>query len=282
MLWTSLIPLVVTLREYVISNFVSFGSNNQLTERWVKDSNECTYLKKDEKMANIYAMVRSYTVLQFQEDANEALSDRKRKGNIYFNSGKKGERLDKRTGMVEVAVQDVKDSDIRGSIFLDIVLKRTIQMQDELDIVNHKDDSRQKIKQHLLKDDLRFETILRNTEIEKLTAAMNKPHKRCNAIQSEKGAENTAFTRQEIKFSKVLTKHIELVREELIYLGVEFDVALKIRKLLGILRDHHKKQKKKSFTDVHGYPPRDIDLDLLHFKPENKTVLEWGDAYCDS
>ena len=69
-------------------NFLSFGSNNQLTERWIKDSNECTYLKKDEKMSNIYAMVRSFTVLQFQEDANEELADRTRKGNLYFNSGK--------------------------------------------------------------------------------------------------------------------------------------------------------------------------------------------------
>ena len=137
--------------------------------------------------------------------------------------------------MVEVAVQDVKDSDIRGSIFLDIVLKQTIQMQDELDMVNHNDDSRQNIKQHLLKDDLRFETILRNTEIEKLTAAMNKPHKRCNAIQSEKGAENTAFTRQEIKFSKVLTKHINLVHDELTYLGIEFD---------STVRNHNKCEKR--------------------------------------
>ena len=64
-MWTSIIPSVVNLREYITGNFVSFGSNNQLTKRWVKDSNECTYLKKDEKMSNLYAMMRSYTVLQF-------------------------------------------------------------------------------------------------------------------------------------------------------------------------------------------------------------------------
>eukprot|EP00560_Eucampia_antarctica_P002894 CAMPEP_0197840184 /NCGR_PEP_ID=MMETSP1437-20131217/45456_1 /TAXON_ID=49252 ORGANISM="Eucampia antarctica, Strain CCMP1452" /NCGR_SAMPLE_ID=MMETSP1437 /ASSEMBLY_ACC=CAM_ASM_001096 /LENGTH=226 /DNA_ID=CAMNT_0043449749 /DNA_START=1145 /DNA_END=1822 /DNA_ORIENTATION=- len=226
-------------------------------------------------MANIYAMVRSYTVLQFQKDANDVLSDRARKGNLYFESGKKGERVDRRTGMVEVTAADAKDSDIRGSIFLEVVLKRTIQMQKELEKVGNNGGARQQIKQHLITDDSRFETILRNTEIENLTTAMNKPHKRCNAIQSEKGSENTAFMRQEIKFSKVLSKHIELVREELTHLGIEFDLTIKIRKLMEKLRNYHKSVQTKTFTDIHGYPPRDIDMDLLHFKPGHRAVLEW-------
>ena len=41
-LWTSIIPSVVNLREYITTNFISFGLNNQLTETWVKDSNEYT------------------------------------------------------------------------------------------------------------------------------------------------------------------------------------------------------------------------------------------------
>ena len=281
-LWTSIIPSVVSLRDFITSNFVSFGSNNQLTERWVKDSNECTYLKKDEKMANIFAMVRSCTVLQYQEDANELLHDRTRKGNKYFELGKVGERVDKRTGSVEVPMANSKDSEIRGSIFLGVVLKCAVQMEIELDKVDSNSSARQQIKQHLLKEDLRFETVLRNTEIGNLVSAMNKPHKRCNAIQSEKGVENTAFMRQEIKYSKVLTKHIDLVRDELTYLGIEFESNLKIRKLMEHLRVYNKTLKQKDFTDLHGHPPRDTDLDLLHFKPRHKTVLEWRDAYCDS
>ena len=78
--------------------YIAFPSNNQLTERWVKDSNECTYLSKDEKMANIYAIVRSCTVMQYTDTAAELLSNRERKGNKYFTSGRKGERIDKRTG----------------------------------------------------------------------------------------------------------------------------------------------------------------------------------------
>ena len=88
--------------------------------------------------------------------------------------------------------------------------------------------------------------------------------------------------RQEIKYSKVLTKHIDLVRDELTYLQIEFDITLKIRKLLEKLRYYHKAENQKSFTDLSGYPLRDIDLDLLHFKPARRTVLEWGYAYCAS
>ena len=47
------------LKSYVSNNFLPFPSNNQLPERWVKDSNECTYLSKDEKMSNLYAIDRS-------------------------------------------------------------------------------------------------------------------------------------------------------------------------------------------------------------------------------
>ena len=77
------------MQQYVGKYYIDFPSNNQLTERWVKDSNECTYLSNDEKMANIYAIVILFTVLQFQEDANEVISDRIRKGNICCESGKR-------------------------------------------------------------------------------------------------------------------------------------------------------------------------------------------------
>lgn len=68
-IWDSSVPSVIDLLIYVTSTFLSFGSNIKITER---------YLSKDETMANLYAMVRSYTALQFQEDANEKLASRTR------------------------------------------------------------------------------------------------------------------------------------------------------------------------------------------------------------
>lgn len=68
-IWDSSVPSVIDLLIYVTSTFLSFGSNIKIMER---------YLSKDETMANLYAMVRSYTALQFQEDANEKLASRTR------------------------------------------------------------------------------------------------------------------------------------------------------------------------------------------------------------
>ena len=87
---------------------------------------------------------------------------------------------------------------------------------------------------------------------------------------------------QEIKYSRILTKHITLVRDELTHLQIEFDPSFKVRKLVGKLREHYKTKQINEFTNLHGHPPRESDLDLLHFKPTHAAVLEWGDAYCQS
>ena len=189
--------------------------------------------------------------------------------------------MDRKTGVVE-GISETKDSDIRGSIVLEVVLKETIKMKAKLEEIGNNQLVRRQIKQHLVKVDPRYETVLLNAQIEQLVVAMHQLHKRCNAIQNEVGSENTAFMRQEIKFSKVLINHIALVRDEPIHLGIEFDSTLKIRKLMEKLRNHHKSEKTNRFANLHGYPPRDIDLYLLHFKSEHTPFVEWGDAYCAS
>ena len=108
---------------------------------------------------------------------------------------------------------------------------------------------------------------------------MNHPHKQYNSIRNEIGSENIASIQQEIKFSKVLTKYITLVPDELIHLGIEFDPTLKIRKLTEKLRNNHKSEKIYISTTLHGFPSCDIDLDLLHFKPQHTSVVGWGGTY---
>ena len=73
--------------------------------------------------------------------------------------------------------------------------------------------------------------FLRDAEVEKLAVKLHEPHKAPNAIQRETGYRDTAFTNQEIKFSKVLSKHIELVKSELRHLRIIFDEATKITAL---------------------------------------------------
>ena len=97
--------------------------------------------------------------------------------------------MDRRKRTVE-GTSDTKDSDIRGSIFLEVVLKETIKMKAKLEEIGNNQLVRRQIKKHLVKVDSRYETVLRNSQIEQLVVAMNQPHKGCNAIHNEIGSEN--------------------------------------------------------------------------------------------
>ena len=52
-MWTSNEMSMQNFRSFIKQNWLIIAANSQLTERWVKDSNESTYTNKDEKMANI-------------------------------------------------------------------------------------------------------------------------------------------------------------------------------------------------------------------------------------
>ena len=111
----------------------------------MKDSNECTYLSKDEKMANIYAIVRSCTVMQYTDTAAELLSNRERKGNKYFTSGRKGERIDKRTGEQEIISEDERgDTSIRGSLLTSVIIQDIIKKETKLRGMNINQNERKK------------------------------------------------------------------------------------------------------------------------------------------
>ena len=43
-------------REYVEEEWLIVPSNTQLVERWVKDSNECTFTNKDKHLASLMAI----------------------------------------------------------------------------------------------------------------------------------------------------------------------------------------------------------------------------------
>ena len=76
-------------------------------------------------MANMYATFRSVTVIRYQEDAALSLPDREQKGNNYFISGKKGERIDKRTGKQEDMEEDGNgDTNIYRSLLLSIIMEK--------------------------------------------------------------------------------------------------------------------------------------------------------------
>ena len=69
-LWSDAVELEA-MQRYVRQYYIAFPSNNQLTERWVKDSNECTHSGKDDHIASLIAVCRSATVFEYKYEAKQ-------------------------------------------------------------------------------------------------------------------------------------------------------------------------------------------------------------------
>ena len=106
-------------------------------------------------------------------------------------------------------------------------------------------------------------------------------HKPFNMIQSQISYELTTYQRHEIRYSKVITKHIDLVREELQHREIPFSDVMKITVPKKLLKVHDKMKQQQEFIANNNSPPRDEDLNLLVFKPKKRSAAEWGDAYKD-
>ena len=90
------------LNEYCEMSCLKVPTNSQLAERWFKDSNKCTYTGKDEKLSNILEIVRSRTIMCFNDEAYEEHKDCTKKSTNNFTRGKLGERTDEQTRNREV------------------------------------------------------------------------------------------------------------------------------------------------------------------------------------
>ena len=74
----------------------------------------------------------------------------------------------------------------------------------------------------LANPDMRYDNILRETEVENLAAVLCDDNKDLNMIQNQSGFEDTPFLREEIKFSKCYTCRIVLVWAELHHRRIPF------------------------------------------------------------
>ena len=84
---------------------------------------------------------------------------------------------------------------------------------------------------------------------------------------------------QDIFFSGVFTKYIELVHSELRHLYIEFDEMLKITTLNKLLRENNTTVKKQKLAIKFSKTARDEDLESLHFKPMHCPAVQWGYVY---
>ena len=76
-------------------------------------------------------VLRSHTVFQFGEAANQKFIDHERKASKNFIEGKKGECIDKRTGVTEI-VKDNNRDNVCESLLGETIIKETINIGEKL------------------------------------------------------------------------------------------------------------------------------------------------------
>ena len=139
-------------------------ANNQLAERWVKDSNECTYTGKDEKMSNLLAIVQSCTIFAFNDDAYDVHIDRRQKEK-KITSGKIGERIHLQTNIVESQNNRNKRDQVRGILMINYIINERIKIQKQINALKLGDDIQTAIYSYLDNKEKQFKTIQQNEEL---------------------------------------------------------------------------------------------------------------------
>ena len=97
-------------------------THTQLDERWIKDSNECTYTGKDDHFASMVGISLSSTVFEYNDQVKRESSKRDMEGNTFLHKGKIGEKIIKKIEEFESTEKNVKD--VRGYHYAKVVLLR--------------------------------------------------------------------------------------------------------------------------------------------------------------
>ena len=74
-------------KRYVQENWLTIPTNTQLVERWVKDSNECTFNTKDENLADAVAHLCSTSIFCYRRKFQRLYEDRELSANQHWTAG---------------------------------------------------------------------------------------------------------------------------------------------------------------------------------------------------
>ena len=142
------------------------------------------------------------------DDTRDANIDRTRKATTFYTRGKLGKWIDKRTEILEF---DKKIEDIRGSMLVDTIITRIIQMTNEVVTMNTTDYVKDNIYTYFAEDANHFNTVRRTEITQALISVLDRPNKSDNDIQRLTDIDTTPHACREIKYTKCITKHIDLV-----------------------------------------------------------------------
>ena len=218
--------------KYVKENFFTVATNTQLVERWVKDSNECFSSGKDKHFASLVGICRSSTVFDYKYIAKQEAEERELRGNRFLTGGKLGERIDRRTNKVET--ENIKEKiNVCGRYFTNLVVKKTKERSKRLDMFEPKKEDKKKIRELLMSKDEQLSTIRTAATMQQYLILNDPNHqdKAENAMQRVTGHDATQHMLGRVQYTKLGTRHLPLVREEIAARGGTYEKKEGIRKL---------------------------------------------------
>ena len=229
---------MILFRQYITKKWFIVSSNTKLVERWVKDSNECTISGKDESSSTIIAICRSSTVFEYKLEARDEAERRVLKGNQYITSGKKGERINRKTNQLELRTNKLRN--IRGSSYSALVIKKTIIRNEKLESNKNMGHVRSSIRRKLTSKGDQFNTARIDKSVENYAHILlsDAPIPIRNAIQRQRGIDTTTHMCGEVLYSATRIIHIPLIRQELTARGVAFEQSWSIKGLVSLLKDN--------------------------------------------
>ena len=160
------------------------------------------------------------------------------------------------------------------------IINETIKIQNKVNELDHSGNIRKKICAYLADRNKQFKSVRQQEEVESLSRAMSGQHKNLNRIQRMTGYEDTLFAQREIWYSKLRTKHIDLVRAELTHRNKTFSNDWGITKLTKeLLKPHELNRLAQQFKSETGLEARIDDLNQTTFTPMHRSATEWRYAY---
>ena len=147
------------------------------------------------------------------------------------------------------------------------IIRQTIKITNEVLKTKTTKDVRDKIYKHFAEDSNQFDTVRKTDTIQSLISDLDWPYKPTNYIQRLTGLNTTPYAQREIKYTKCIMNHINLVTAELRFRGIMVKEKTKIIELKRILKiDNMARQavEIKRTTNTHT---RDDKLDATYFKP---------------
>ena len=264
---------------YVKHSFFTVCTNTQLVERWVKDANECFASGKDEHFASLVGICRSATVFEYKHDAKIEAKERVLKGNRFLTKGKMGERIDKQTGLVEKQDNDKVKVNVRGASFTNLVVRNTKERSRKLDCLKVSREESTRVRNLLSSKIKQLSTIRTSTTLEKYSTHLSNPshqHRPENAMQRVTGYDTTPDMQGHVQYTKLGTRHISFVREEILARGGIFEAKDKIRKLGKILLTLETVIQKREIREKTGNEcPNDEMLNTKTYRPKCRPASEY-------